>query len=285
MNLPSGVPGVAALSWGLGLVALLGYAGAAWPMEARTRWPAAALTTAWLAHGAALVVDIGGFGPGAHGARFGFAPALSVTVWLVLAMHAVESRFVPLPGVRRLLALAGSAVVLLTLLFPGDMRVHTGSPWVPLHWLLGVASYGLFGAAVLHAGLLDAAERQMRPRGGRPPAAPAHAPLVPPLGLPLMRLERLTFRFVDAGFVVLSAALVLGIGSAMQTPSLWKWDHKTVFSLLGWGTVAVLITGRHWRGWRGRHATRWLYAGAGLLLLAYIGSRFVLEVLLGRVAP
>lgn len=285
MNLPSGVPGFAVLSWGLGLVALLGYAAATWPIEARSRWPAVALALAWVAHGLALAVDIGGLGPGVPGARFGFAPALSVTVWLVLAMHAVESRFVPLPGVRRLLALAGSAVVLLTLLFPGDMRVHTGSPWVPLHWLLGVASYGLFGAAVLHAGLLDAAERQMRPRGGRPPLAVGSAPLAPPLGLPLMRLERLTFRFVDAGFVVLSAALVLGIGSAMQSPALWKWDHKTVFSLLGWGTVAVLMAGRHWRGWRGRHATRWLYAGAGLLLLAYIGSRFVLEVLLGRVTP
>lgn len=280
MNLLSGSTHVAAYgAWGLGFVALLGYAAAAWPLESRARWPAAALTLAWVAHGLALLIDVWGLSRAEQGARFGFAPALSVTVWLVLAMHAVESRFVPLPSVRRLLAAAGSCVVVLTLLFPGDVHVHVASPWVPLHWLLGVASYGLFGAAVLHASLLDAAERQMRPRGGKPPL-PAAGPA--PLGLPLMRLERLTFRFVDAGFVVLSAALLLGIGSAVQAPTLWKWDHKTVFSLLGWGAVAVLMVGRHVRGWRGRHATRWLYAGAGLLLLAYIGSRFVLEVLLGR---
>ena len=283
MNFLSGSTDVAALSvWVLGLVALVGYAAATWPIESRARWPAVALGVAWVAHGLALVLDVGGWGQELRGARFGFAPALSVTVWLVLAMHAVESRFVPLPGVRRLLALAGSATLLLTLIFPGDVRVHVGSPWVPLHWLLGVASYGLFGAAVLHASLLDAAERQMRPRAGRP--APTGGVLPAPLGLPLMRLERLTFRFVDAGFVVLSAALLLGIGSAVQAPGLWKWDHKTIFSLLGWGTVAVLMVGRHVRGWRGRHATRWLYAGAALLLLAYIGSRFVLEVLLGRVS-
>ncbi|MEF7614277.1 cytochrome c biogenesis protein CcsA [Aquincola sp. MAHUQ-54] len=283
MNFLSGSADAAALAWGLGLLALLGYAAAAWPLEVRSRWPAVALAVAWVAHGLVLLVDIGGLGLAHRGARFGFAPALSVTVWLVLAVHAVESRFVPLPGVRRLLAVAGSAVVLLTMLFPGDMWVQVASPWVPLHWLLGVASYGLFGAAVLHATLLDAAERQMRPKAGRPPM-PASGARPAALGLPLMRLERLTFRFVDAGFVVLSAALLLGVGSALQTPSLWKWDHKTVFSLLGWGTVAVLMVGRHVRGWRGRHATRWLYAGAALLLLAYIGSRFVLEVLLGRMA-
>lgn len=284
MNSLSGSTDVATLvAWLLGLLALVGYAAATWPIESRSRWPAGALAAAWVAHGLALVVDVGGLGEAQRGTRFGFAPALSVTVWLVLAMHAVESRFVPLPGVRRLLALAGSAVVLLTLVFPGDVQVHVGSPWVPLHWLLGVASYGLFGAAVLHATLLDAAERQMRPRAGRPPPAPGGV-LPAPLGLPLMRLERLTFRFVDAGFVVLSAALLLGIGSTLQGPAPWRWDHKTVFSLLGWGTVAVLMVGRHLRGWRGRHATRWLYAGAGLLLLAYIGSRFVLEVLLGRLS-
>jgi ABC-type uncharacterized transport system permease subunit len=55
-----------------------------------------------------------------------------------------------------------------------------------------------------------------------------------------------------------------------------------VFSLLGWAVFAALLAGRHWRGWRGQRATRWLYAGAVLLLLAYVGSRFVFEVVLGR---
>ena len=102
-------------------------------------------------------------------------------------------------------------------------------------------------------------------------AAPA------PGGLPLMQLERLTYRFVEVGFVVLTSALLLG---ASMAP--WRWDHKTVLSLLGWATFAVLIGGRHWRGWRGRLATRWVYVGGVLLLLAYIGSRFVLEVILRR---
>jgi ABC-type uncharacterized transport system permease subunit len=55
-----------------------------------------------------------------------------------------------------------------------------------------------------------------------------------------------------------------------------------VLSLLGWTTFAVLIVGRHLRGWRGRQATRWVYAGALMLLLAYVGARFVIEVVLQR---
>lgn len=256
--------------WATGLVAMLAYAAASWPLAARARWPEVALLVGWLAHALCLALDVLGVGAAVPGARFGFAPALSATVWIVLAVHAIESRLLPLPGVRRVLALSGAVVVLLATLFPGESRPHLGSPWLPMHWLLGVVAYGLFAVAVLHAGLLDKAERRLRGRV---------APRVEPLAgtLPLMQLERLTFRFVEVGFVVLTGTLLLG---AWMAP--WRWDHKTVLSLLGWTTFAVLIGGRHWRGWRGRQATRWVYAGAVLLLLAYVGYRFVLEVILRR---
>jgi ABC-type uncharacterized transport system permease subunit len=48
--------------------------------------------------------------------------------------------------------------------------------------------------------------------------------------------------------------------------------------------IAILLVGRYRFGWRGRKAVRFLYVGAGLLLLAYAGSRFVLEVILERSA-
>jgi ABC-type uncharacterized transport system permease subunit len=262
------------LPWMLGLVAMLAYTAAAWPVAVKRRWPDLALAVGWLAHGAALWLDVAGYGSAIPGARFGFAPALSATVWIVIAVHAIESRLLPLPAVRLLLALSATLAVLLAALYPGESRpLATGSApaaaWLPLHWLMGVVSYGLFAVAVLHAWLLDGAERRMRAAG------PATAKTG---GVPLLQLERLTFRFVEIGFVVLSAALVLGVLLAER----WRWDHKTVLSLLGWATFAVLIAGRHWRGWRGRRATRWVYAGALLLLLAYAGARFVLEVVLRR---
>ena len=124
---------------------------------------------------------------------------------------------------------------------------------------------------MLHAALLGSAEQRLRRK--LPDLAAA-----PPQGLPLLRLERLTFQFVGAGFVALSATLVLGWWFAHP----WRWDHKSVFSLLGWLVFAGLLAGRRAFGWRGHRAARWLYAGALLLLLAYVGSRFVLEVLLQR---
>jgi ABC-type uncharacterized transport system permease subunit len=265
------------LPWTLGLAAMLAYTAAAWPVAVKRRWPDLALAIGWIAHGVALWLDIAGYGAAEPGARFGFAPALSATVWIVIAVHAIESRLLPLPAVRLLLAVAATLSVLLAALYPGESRPFAGSTaasWLPLHWLLGVVSYGLFAVAVLHAWLLDGAERRLRtavaPLAGAGGAGGG--------GVPLLQLERLTFRFVEVGFIVLSVAIVLGV----LLPERWRWDHKTVLSLLGWATFAVLIAGRHFRGWRGRRATRWVYAGALLLLLAYVGARFVIEVVLQR---
>jgi ABC-type uncharacterized transport system permease subunit len=246
--------------------ALVAYVLAVWPRQGESRLDTAALAIGWLLHGLALTFDIAGSGAGA---RFGFAPVLSLTVWMVVLVYGIESRMLPLPAVRRVLACAGCAAVLLAWAFPGEVRLTSASPWAPVHWVLGVVSYGLFAVAVLHACLLDAAERRMR-------GQVAGSGTV--MGLPLLRLERITFAFVEAGFVVLTLALVLGVLTAAR----WRWDHKTVFSLLGWAVFAALLGGRWISGWRGRQATRWLYAGAALLLLAYAGSRFVLEVVLGR---
>jgi ABC-type uncharacterized transport system permease subunit len=249
------------------VIALTAYMAAALMGERFAAALRSTLFAGWLAHAVAIVVDIGGIGTEVVGARFGFGPALSATVWLVLAVYGIESRFVPLPGVRRTLALLGVIAVVLAWAYPGELRPQALSRWAPLHWVLGIASYGLFGAAVLHGALLNRTERQLRQRTAAPVA-----------GMPLLRLERLTYRFVAAGFVVLSAALLLGAWFANP----WRWDHKTVFSMLGWVVFAGLLAGRQAFGWRGPRATRWLFAGAGLLLLAYIGSRFVLEVLLQR---
>lgn len=233
-----------------------------------------ALAVAWIAQGAAIALHTAGLDQPVPGARFGFAPALSTTVWLVMAVYGIESRFVPMAGVRRGLALVGAGSVLLAWMFPGELRPHAGSPWAPLHWVLGIASYGLFGAALLHAALMRRTEQRLR--GKLQPGSVGAMAAEP--GLPLLKLEALTFRFVAAGFAVLSATLLLGWWFA----SPWRWDHKAIFSTLAWGVFAGLLGGRRAFGWRGRIAARWLYAGAGLLLLAYVGSRFVIEVLLGR---
>ena len=234
----------------------------------QARWPRWLLPLAWIAQGLALLLDIGGYGLTQPGTRFGFAPALSMTLWMVLTIYLVESRFVPLLSVRRVLALLAAVAVLLAWSFPGQNRPLAASPWAPLHWLLGLASYGLFGVAVLHAALMNRAETRLRRKAAEP------------TGMPLLQLERLTFQFVAAGVVALSLAILLGWSF---TPA-WHWDHKTLLAVLGWLVLTGLLVGRRVYGWRGRRATRWLYAGAALLLLSYAGTRFVLEVVLQRAA-
>jgi ABC-type uncharacterized transport system permease subunit len=246
------------------------------PVHAFRRLSAVGLLGGVVLHALLLLIDIGGFGLADAGARLGFGPVLSMAVWLVVVVYLVESRLLPVPVVRQWLGLAGILAVLLAATFPGDPRVLQ-SPLAPLHFALGVGSYGLFGAAVLHGLWLDAAERRLRGAG-----AAALGDRQRPAGMPLLQLERITFRFVEVGFVVLTATVLLGVISHLDGGGSRWLEHKTVFSLLAWGVFGALIVGRHRQGWRGRQATRWLYAGTVLLLLGYAGSRFVLEVVIGR---
>ena len=257
------------------LVASALYLLATVPAHSWGRLSAAGLLGGLVLHALLLLIDIAGLGQSTPGARLGFGPVLSTAVWLVIAVYTVESRLLPLPVVRQWLGLAGIVAVLLAATFPGDPRVMQSS-LAPLHFALGVGSYGLFGAAVLHGLWLDAAERRMRGAG-----AAALAPRAAQ-GMPLLQLERITFRFVEVGFIVLTATLVLGIVTSLTSPPGRWLEHKTGFSVLAWGVIGALLVGRRVRGWRGRQATRWLYTGAVLLLLGYAGSRFVLEVVLRR---
>src|SRR5437899_11105587 len=180
------IPSPLGVALGIATAAAYGITAAAssWLSRSSTQW---LLALAWLLHALALGWGLGGGTP-----RFGFAPAISVTAWLVLTVYGIESRMYPQLQVRRALAVLGAAAVLLAVLFPGTPLHVSASPWLPLHLALGIASYGLFGAAVIHAWLMTRAEKQIRL------AAETQS------GVPLLTMERLTFRFVAAGFVLLS---------------------------------------------------------------------------------
>lgn len=253
------------LTWGLALTAITAYLVAAIGAHKMSE-PAAhfAMRSAWVLH---LVTVAEGLL--AEPTRFGFAPALSMTAWLMLTVYAIEKQLYPKMRAVGVLSCLGAAAVLLGLIFPGKPIAMHASAWLPLHLALGIASYGMCAAAVVHAGLMSRAERRMRLAQNDD------------AGMPLLMLERLTFRFVSAGFALLTATLLAGwfFGDSLYGRS-WNWDHKTVFSLLAWVAFAALLVGRSRFGWRGRHAVHMIYAGAALLLLAYAGSRFVLEVVL-----
>ena len=256
-------PAASALSAG----AALAYAALA-GLHTRVSQPQARtmLSAAWVLHLLVLVVGLT-----ADPVRFGFGPALSVTAWLLLTVYLVESRLYPQLRARWVLAVMGMAAVLIALIFPGSHYPHLPSNWMPVHWALGIAAYGLMAAAVVHAWLMQRAEKAMR-QGNMLETA-----------MPLLTLERLTFRFVGASFVLLTGTLIVGIGFSEIVNQQVVWNHKSAFSVLSWLCMGVLLIGRWRLGWRGRTAVRMLYISAGFLMLSYVGSRFVLEVVLHRV--
>ena len=113
-------------------------------------WARLTLWLAWVLHGLVLLWGLWGETP-----RFGFAPALSFTAWLAAGIYAVESHLFPMLKARWSLSGLGALAMWLALAFPGNALHATASAWLPAHWALGIASYGLFAAAVVHVFVLN----------------------------------------------------------------------------------------------------------------------------------
>ncbi|WP_250499995.1 cytochrome c biogenesis protein CcsA [Caballeronia sp. GAWG1-5s-s] len=218
---------------------------------------------------------------------FGFAFALSAMFWLGAGIYWIESFFFPLDGLRLLVLPLACVASLLPLAF-GGVRVlsYSAAPMFKLHFLIANIAYGLFAIAALHAVLMLMLERRLqRMRGLAMRHSGGNGWLASWLDTlpPLLTLEKLLFRLIGAGFVLLTLTLVSGIAFNEQlVDRALRFDHKTVFAILSWLMFGGLLTARRISGWRGRAALRWVLASFVALLLAYVGSRFVFEVLLHR---
>jgi ABC-type uncharacterized transport system permease subunit len=227
-----------------------------------------------VAHAAALYHEVPG-----NGWRLGFAALLSATFLIGVIVLWLEGLKVRLQALRRLVLPFAAMASLLPLVFPGaDISAQAARPLFVPHLLVGTLAYGVLGLAALHAVLMTATERALH--GGLADG---------PLGRfleelpPLLVLERILFRFIAVGFLFLTLTVASGVMFSEQVFGRpFVADHKTLFSIIAWVVFGVLLLGRRLRGWRGRTALRLTLAGFLLLLLAYVGSRFVLEVILGR---
>ena len=223
--------------------------------------------------------------------RFGFGQALSVTLWLAVLIYWFESLFVNLEGMQALVLPIAAVSVLLPGLFPGlESPPYASSLEFRAHLLLAMLAYSLFTIGALHALLMALLEGQLHGAhrdGDAAPGGSGHGsgPLAGPFASlpPLLTLERLLFRILAAGFVLLTLTLATGVLFSEEVfGKALRFNHKTLFACLSWLIFGGLLVGRWRYGWRGRKALRWALAGFVALLLAYVGSRFVLEVILGR---
>lgn len=219
-----------------------------------------------------------------EGLRLGFALGLSITLWLATLVYGLESRFAPVGGIRLPISALAASICLLAVAFPSVRLVPAGSgAWLPLHLMIALSAYGMITLVALHAMVMALADRYLhhRSRDGVSTRGRVVQALLEGLP-PLLALERILFRLLGLGFILLSLTVVTGsLFNDQMHRGLLNFDHKTIFTVLAWLTFGVLLVGRSLRGWRGRTALRFILTGFVLLILAYAGSRFVIEVLLG----
>ncbi|TAM88758.1 MAG: hypothetical protein EPN41_05170 [Candidimonas sp.] len=219
-----------------------------------------------------------------NGVHLGLAPAVSAALWLGMIVFWVESLLARIDSLLLILLPVVAVVCLLSAIFPETHAIaHASSDWLRLHLLIALSAYGLITVAALHAVLMTALDRHLH----RPVVQAAHgsSPIRRALDSmpPLLVQEHLLFRLIWIGFAVLTLAVISGTVVSMRLLGVpFPLDHKTIFTLLSWFTFGGLLVGRYVRGWRGRIALRWTLVGFVFLLLAYTGSRFVLEVVLQR---
>lgn len=145
-------------------------------------------------------------------------------------------------------------------------------PGLSLHISLSIISYSLFAIAAVQSLLLAYQERQLRSK--RPGTI---MNILPPLRV----MESLLFQLIATGFFCLTVALISG-GLFINDLFAQHLAHKTILSVISWLIFGILLWG-HWQlGWRGPRAIRWTLAGFGILMLAYFGSKLVLELILHR---
>lgn len=209
------------------------------------------------------------------GISLGFAASVSAMAALTVLVYFVAAWFYPLAGLQSFVfAFAGVAMLMQWGMPHPHILPLSGTPGFRLHLLMAFTAYGLLTVAALHAVLIALVEKHL------------HKPVPPRIvsGLPpLLTLENLLFRVIDIGFVILTLTLASGMLFSEQVYGRpFPFTHMTVFGIASWLIFGALLAGRRIRGWRGRTAIYWTLAGFTSLLLAYVGVKFVLEVLLGR---
>lgn len=201
--------------------------------------------------------------------------SISLILWLTVLVYWIARFFYPLANMLSLVLPLAAIGVILPVIFP-DVRTHSEpTSWMfDTHVLVAMLAYSLFTIAALQAGLMSFVEKGLH-----------HATLPNVLKNlpPLLTMETLLFRILGVGLVLLTLTLASGILFSEQIfGKPWQFSHKVLFGFISWCVFTILMLGRTLKGWRGRTAVRWTLSGFGFLVLAYLGTKFVLEIVLHR---
>ena len=203
-----------------------------------------------------------------------FFAALSLVACMVAALTLIVNLARPVAALG-VIVFPLAALLLGLDVFAAPPTVPQAMDWqIKLHVSVALLSFAVLSIAAILAILLAIQERALRHR-----QFGAWLRALPPLTL----TEALLFRLIGAGFMLLSLTLLTGI---LFVDNLFgqHLEHKTVLSIVAWLVFGVLLWGRWRHGWRGQRAVNLTLTGMAILLLAFFGSKFVLEVILRRTA-
>lgn len=206
------------------------------------------------------------------GLNLGVFHAASLMTWVVAVLIIITATSRPTENLGIIAFPSAAVAIVLQHYFSANHVVFSWKNPIEIHILISILAYSLLSIAAVQAIVLAVQDHHLRHRhpGGFIRALP-----------PLQTMETLLFQMIAVGFVLHSISLITGI-MFLENIFAQHLVHKTVLSIVAWCVFGTLLWGR-WRfGWRGRTAIRWTLGGFAILALAYLGSKVVLEVILGR---
>lgn len=205
-----------------------------------------------------------------QGLNLGFFAALSLITWLISIQILLSSIYRRIESLGIVVfPISGFACVTASLHISDHLITITSSA-VQSHIMISVIAYSLITLGAFQAGLLAYQDRSIRQH--HPGGFIRYLP-------PLHDMETLLFQFLGFGFICLSASLLSGF-IYLEDIFAQQLVHKTVLSIIGWVILGVLLFGRYKFGWRGKKAIKWTLSAFAFLMLAFFGSKLVLEFIL-----
>jgi len=210
----------------------------------------------------------------ATGLNLNFQNAISVVAWFISLLLFFSCWRHPLGSLALVVLPALSLLLLIGLThFGSEALIIEGGVGLQWHVLTSLLGFSVLTLGAGQALLLAYQERKLRSHHLN--GWIRHLP-------PLQYMEELLFQLIGIGFVLLTLSLISG-WLFLEDIFAQHLVHKTVLSIVAWVIFAVLLIGRRLQGWRGQTAIRWTLWGYVLLVVAYFGSKLVLEIILHRV--
>ena len=207
------------------------------------------------------------------GINFNIANAVSLTTLVIAVLLLVSAISKPIDNLGIVIMPIAALTLWLQISYPSEHLLNNDASWaLRLHVVASMLAYAILTLAAIQALLLSIQDNHLR----------KHHPggfirLLPPL----QTMEALLFEMIGVGFVLLCIALTFGF-VYLEDMFAQKVAHKTILSMIAWVVFATLLAGRYRFGWRGRTAINWTISGFVILMLAYFGSKVVLELLLSH---